>query len=536
MRHRTMTAAFLAAGLLVGLAACGGEDDDATEPAGADDAASDDTAADASGDEATDGGESAARGGTLKLGIIQDLSSWDPSQAHVGHRLQPYQAPYDTLILREPDGTLSPMLATSWEYTDDSRTELSLDLRTDVTFSDGAAFDADAVVANIEHFMADPGPQVGQSSSIESVSAVDADTVAITLSEPNPAMEYFLSQALGLMGSPASLGTDEMDRTPVGTGPYVLVAGESVVGSQYVFEARDGYWNPDLQKWDRIELRLLSDATARINAVTTGEVDATLVDATTFDQAKGAGLDDLIYTVDVQGVLIFDRDGTIVPALAEPKVRQAINYAFDRENLLQQLAAGQGEVTSQFFGTSTAGYTPELDTAYSYDPEQAKALMAEAGYADGFTMDMPVVPGISDTIMTFVAQQLGDIGITVNQVPVQIADYQGELGSGKFPAAWFSLGQLPAWSSYDFVVSPDALYNPFDTTTPEEEALVERMRLGGDDGDAAAKELGQYLVDEAWFAWWYRPAQLYFYDGSKVSVEAQDGMAVPAIYNYTPAG
>ena len=85
-----------------------------------------------------------ARGGTLTLGQLGDLASWDPSQAHVGHALVPYQLVYDTLILREPDGSSSPMLATEWSYNDD-RTRLTVDLRTDVSFCDGEPFDAEAV-------------------------------------------------------------------------------------------------------------------------------------------------------------------------------------------------------------------------------------------------------------------------------------------------------------------------------------------------------------------------------------------------------
>jgi hypothetical protein len=84
---------------------------------------------------------------TLTLAVVADVTSWDPAQAHVGHQLQPYQPVYDTLIQREPDGTLSPMLATAWAYNDD-RTELTLDLRTGVTFSDGTTFDAAAAKAN----------------------------------------------------------------------------------------------------------------------------------------------------------------------------------------------------------------------------------------------------------------------------------------------------------------------------------------------------------------------------------------------------
>jgi peptide/nickel transport system substrate-binding protein len=518
---RTLAPAAVAAVVALSLSACGGG-----------------TAAPST--ESQDGQEAqapgdAARGGTLTLGILQEPASWDPAQAHVGHMLQPFQAAYDTLLLREPDGTLAPMLATEWAYTDEAKTVLSLELRTDVTFSDGAPFDAEAVVANVEHFQADNGRQAAQAAAIDTVTAVDADTVEIVLSAPDPAMEYYLSQALGLMGSPASLGTDEMDRLPVGTGPYVMVAEQSVVGSQYVFTAREDYWNPELQRWDQITMKFLADVTSRVNALVSGEVDAALLDATTYQQAEAAGKALLEYGTDWQGLLLMDRDGAVDEALADVRVRQAINHAFDREAMLAQVGGGKGEVTSQVFGTATEGYDPELDDYYSYDPERAKELLAEAGYADGLTIEMPVITPGGETIMTFVTQQLADVGITVQQTSAPAADYVANLGQGKWGAAWFSLFQGPDWVAVQQIISTDALYNPFDSTTPEVAAAIEALRAGGDDSAEAAAEINRVVTENAWFAPWFRPSQLYFHDPAKVVVEPQIQMAVPAIYNYAPA-
>lgn len=521
MKSRKMTLVTLSTVSLLALGACGGG---AGGTSGGDGGAG-----------GTAGGGGGGQGGTLKLGILQEPASWDPAQAHVGHALQPYQAAYDSLLLREPDGTLEPMLATAWSYADDTNMAMTLDLRTDVTFSDGAPFDAAAVVANIEHFKADNGRQAAQAAAIESVTAVDEDTVELTLSRPDPALEYYLSQALGLMGSPQSLGTDEMDRVPVGTGPYTMVADQSVSGSQYVFAARDDYWNPDLQHWDQIDMRFLQDVTSRVNALASGEVDAALLDATTNQQAESAGKELLEYGTDWSGLLLMDRAGTVSEALADVRVRQAINYAFDREAMLQQIAGGFGEVTSQVFGTETTGYDPELDEYYTYDPDKARDLLADAGYGDGLTIEMPVLTPGFETIMTFVTQQLADVGITVQQTSVPAADYVPALAQGKFAAAPFNLFQGPSWVATQQIISTDAVYNPFDTTSPEVEALIERERLGGDDADAAAKELNRLVTEEAWFAPWYRPSQLYFYDASKVAVEPQIQMAVPSIYNYTPA-
>lgn len=483
----------------------------------------------------TSGTAASTRGELLTLGIVQEPASWDPAQAHVGHRLQPFQAAYDSLILRAPDGSYEPMLATEWGYTDETNLVFSLDLRTDVTFSDGAAFDAEAVVANLDHFKTENGPQAGQAAAVASASAVDEDTVEITLSQPDPALEYYLSQALGLMGSPEALGTDEIDRTPVGTGPYVMDAAQAVVGSQYVFKAREDYWNPDLQKWNQITLKLLADVTSRVNGLVSGEVDATLLDATTYQQAQGGGFELLEYGTDWMGLLLFDRDGALSPALADVRVRQAINYAFDRDALLQEIGGGFGETTSQVFGPDSTAFLPELEGYYTYDPDKARELLADAGYADGLTIELPVFTPGGETIMTFVTQQLADIGITVTQTSVPGADFQGLLGQGKFPGSWFSLFQGPSWVAYSQMLSTDALYNPFDSTDPVVEAAVEELRVGGDEAVDAAQAINKFVTEEAWFAPWFRPSQLYFLNSDKVTAVPQSQMAVPSIYNYSPA-
>lgn len=480
------------------------------------------------------GGEAPARGEALDLGIVQEPASWDPAQAHVGHRLQPFQVPYDTLILREPDGTLVPMLATDWNYTDEARLVFEMNLRDDVTFSDGSPFNAAAVVANIEHFKEDNGPQAGMAKFIDSAEATGDYAVKLTLSQPDPALEYYLSQALGLMGCPEHLGTDEMDRLPIGTGAYTMVAEESVVGSQYVFVAREDYWNPELQKWNNITLKLLPDVTSRINALITNEVDATLLDGTTYEQAEGSGMTGLIWTVDWQGLLLFDRDGALNPALEDVRVRQAINYAFDREGLLQQVTGGHGEVTSQVFGPASSAYMEELDTRYTYDPDKARELLAEAGYADGFDLELPLLTPGGETIMAFVEQQLTDIGIRVTLTQVPGADYQGELGKGNFAAAWFSLFQGPTWVAYQQLLSDTTLFNPFKSSAQEIVAAASVLQLGDD--VVPAQAINAYVTENAWFAPWYRPAQLYYYNADVVSVVPQTQMAVPAIYNYSPAG
>ncbi|MBT2550997.1 ABC transporter substrate-binding protein [Arthrobacter sp. ISL-65] len=469
---------------------------------------------------------------TLTLGTVQEIRSWDPAQAHVGHILQPYQAAYDSLILREPDGKLSPMLATDWKY-NDTNTKLTVDLRTDVTFSDGAKFDAEAAKANLDHFKTANGPQMAQLTAVSDVAVVDADTIELNLTQPDPSLEYYLSQAAGLMGSPKALGTEGIKTEPVGSGPYVMDKAATVKDSQSVFTARKDYWNKDIQKFEKVTFKTLTDLTARTNALVSGQVDATLLDPKTGKQAEGAKMKLASNQVDWQGLLLLDRDGTKNAALGNVKVRQAINYAFDRKTIVDQVLLGQGTPTSQPFGKESGAWTEELENYYSYDPAKAKALLKEAGYETGVTLDVPAVPGF-ETQLAVIKQQLNDIGITLNVGAAITNTYTSDISAQKFTSILFSLFQGEPWVATNQIISTKALYNPFKNTTPELQAKIDAVEKGGKDAGKLAQEVNKYVVEQAWFAPLYRVNQMYYHN-SKIAVEPQIQQAVPSLYNYSPA-
>jgi peptide/nickel transport system substrate-binding protein len=474
-------------------------------------------------------------GGTLNLGYLNEPTSFDPAQAQEGHFMAYYQGVYDSLILRKPDGELAPMLATEWEYNDD-KTELTLKLRDDVTFSDGAKFDADAVKANIEHFQTAGGPQASTLTSVTGVTVVDATTVTLELSAPDPALLICLSNAAGLMGSPEALGTDAIKTEPVGSGPYTLVRTETTIGSQYTYATNPDYWYPELQHYEKIVFKVLPDITARYNALLSGEVDATRLDATTGASAEGAGLTPYAQAVNWQGLMIFDRAGQIVPALADPKVRQAINLAIDKEGILSGLFDNRGTLTEQIFGKASSAFDAALDETYSYDPEEAKKLLAEAGYPDGFAFTSVTAAAAMDpTLVAVLKDNFAAVGITADFVEVPISDYLTEVTSGKYPIAWFALFQPSSWLTIQQALAPDALYNPLKYQDPTVDSLINDIQFAADEETeaAAAQELNAYIVDQAWFNPWFTP-DLLWYANDKVKIELQVEQGSPSIYNYSP--
>ncbi|MFV0374932.1 ABC transporter substrate-binding protein [Microbacterium sp.] len=480
---------------------------------------------------APDGADSAP---LLVLASLMEPASWDPAQANEGHPAPIYQSVYDTLIKREPDGELSPMLATKWTSSEDGLA-LDLDLRTDVTFTDGAPFNADAVKANIEHFQTANGPLQGSLAAVSGVEVVDEDTVTLTLNSPDPDLPYSLSNAAGYMGSPVALGTAEIAAAPVGTGPYVLDQKRSVVGSTIILTRNEDYWGEELP-FDEVEFRVLADETARLNALTSGQVDyAPLNRAASAIQAEAAGLSAPKLSVDWSGLIFFDRDGTLLPELADVRVREALAIAIDAEALVDVGWEGRGVATSQVFGPDSEGYSADLDGAYAYDPARAKKLLAEAG-ASNLEFTLPMSGVFEPVIYDAIIQNWQDIGVTVNRHQWGPGEAIGSMLGGEYPIVFMSLSQRSDWGTTQFLLAPDAPWNALKSTDPDLEALIAAYPLADEAGRAdVARQINEWVVDNVWFAPVMRPDAFNFH-GDKIQLTPQVQQAVPSIYNFAPAG
>ena len=487
-----------------------------------------------SGGSATASTGGSTSGQTLKIGALQDLKSFDPAQAHIGHPLQYYQPVYDSLLRRQPDGTLVPMLAASWKYNAD-KTVLTLTLQKDVKFTDGTPVDAAAVKVNLDRFISGNGPDASTMELVSKVETQGSDTIVLSLKAPDPSLLENLANEDSFIASSKAIDGGKIATDPVGSGPYVYDAKDSVVSSQYVFTKNANYWDPSLQKYSEIIIKPYTDNNAMLNALLSGQVNAADIAVKSAAQAKGAGFTEYTYGTDWQGLLIFDRDGAVVPALKSVKVRQAMNYAIDSAALLKQVNLNMGTVTSQVFGPTTTAYEKSLDNAYPYDPAKAKQLMQEAGYGSGFSVSMPSVAGFMDPALTAgISQYLGAIGIKVNWVNVAAADFVSDLAQGKFPMGWFSLFQGSPWTAANQILTPNATYNPKHTTDPKVEALIKTIQTGSaSEQAAAAKKLNEYITQQAWFVPFYRPDFTFFTD-KHTTTQPQAQQAVPSIYNYAP--
>ena len=471
----------------------------------------------------------------MTLGLILPPSSFSAQNSNWANQSPYMQAVYDTLLKADPKGAIEPDLATKWSYNGD-KTKLTLTLRDDVTFTDGTKFTADVAAQNLLRFKKGTSPNASFLVNLDDAKAIDATHVELDLSQPDPAVLTYLTQDAGLQESPKAFTKSDVETVPVGSGPYVLDSKNSVSGSSYLFTANKDYWNKSDQHYAKIVMNVYADGTALLNAIQGGQVNAAATfDNSTVDQIKAAGFGVNPLELNWEGLILGDRDGTITPALKNPLVRQAINYAFDRKALLKAVASGYGTVTQQIFPTTSPSYQKSLDSMYSYDPAKAKKLLAQAGYPNGFSVTMPSASALGASNFALIKQQLADVGITVSYEDLQVNDYITALVSGKYSMALMVLQQDPTdWQLASFQIDKAATFNGFHTDDATVQGYISTIQTGStSEATAAGKKLNAFITEQGWFAPWFRP-QLSFVSDASTQVTVQAGNAVPYLWNIKP--
>ncbi len=470
---------------------------------------------------------------TLALAATIDNNSFDRAQLQIGNIMQFWSPVFDTLLVREPNGDLSPNLATEYTYNADNSV-LTLKLREGVAFTDGTPFDGEAVKANIEYLKNGAGQNSFMVAAVSEVEVVSPTEVNLHLSEPDPGLLQNLAVVGGAMASPATLGNEAAAGAPIGSGPYIYDAANSRIGQQYIYNRNPDYWNAEAFDFERVTITPINDQVARLNALKSGQIDAGMSEARAVADAEANGL--VVNRVDVDwfGLTIADREGKITPALADPRVRQALNMAFDGKSILEFVELGYGQLSDQIFPETSEAYVPELTDRYAFDPEAAKALLAEAGYPDGFELLLPETNGFA-AFYPIIEKYLNDIGITVKWEKVAPNATIVELRSGKFPAFLFQFGYQGTWSEFRKFGYPESPWNPSKVADQGLLELLDKAQYAtGDEQLALFKEVNTYMVENAFFAPMYRRDTIYL-TNKETKVEMQTTNVVPPIRNYSKA-
>lgn len=481
------------------------------------------------------GGTAGTANPDLVLGNIVPPQTLDANNMNWGNQSIYAQAIFDTLLRQNPNGTdVEPALATKWSYNAD-KTVLTMTLRKDVTFTDGTKFTADVAAKNLIRFRDGTSPQRAKAAGIVDVKAVDDTTLQITLNRADPAFLTYLTQAAGLVESPASFTAANVATNPIGSGPYILDTKSTVVGTSYTFTKNPRYWDTGLQHYKTVTVKIFTDATSLLNALRGNQLNASAInDNSLLPQTEQAGYKTLPLFQSMVGLFLFDRGGTVTPALKDVRVRQAINYALNTSAFLQAVGLGYGKLTHQPFRAGTQGWVKSLNTTYSYDPKKAKELLAEAGYPNGFDLNMPSSGALPQALFPLVQQQLGDVGIRVTYTDVGANLIPNLLGA-KFSAAYFQLQQDPIPSQLvTFMLAPNATWNPFKYSDPKSAELIAAVQAGGSGEKAAAEALNTYVTDQAWFDPWYT-VQTSMVTDKKTHVTINQGNAFPNLWDIAPA-
>lgn len=359
-----------------------------------------------------------------------DITTLDPAIGYDWQNWSMIKSLFGRLLDYEPGTTnIVPSVAERYEVSDDG-TVYTFYLRPDVTFHNGRAVTAEDVKYSLERTInpetKSPGQGFysnlvgfdemvdGSASEVSGIEVIDPQTVQISLKQPDAAFLHIV--AINFSGivpkEEVEKYGDDFGKNPVGTGPYKFVSWE--LGKKLVLERNPDYFVPCVPKLDQLVFEVGQEPTVALLRLERGEVDvlgdgippSRFVDFTSNEKTK-----DLV----VRGTQMqtgYVAINTRVEPFTNPKVRQALNMAINKEKIVQ-LVNGRAEVATQILPPLMPGHDPNY-TGYAYDPEKAKALLTEAGFPNGFTTQLFATntdpnPRIAQSIQ----QDLAAIGITV---------------------------------------------------------------------------------------------------------------------------
>ena len=395
--------------MMLSLGACSGDSGSS--------AANPDAASGAPGGEASqaDEGETSA-GGVLRIGAaVQVESLGHPGTTTTSQELFASSPAVETLCRYDQTGTLTPWLCKSYETDSDALT-LTVVLNEGIEFHDGTPFNAEAVKANWEDFIASGRNEL---ASIESIEVTDEYTVVAHLNAWDNAIADNALYLAGQMVSPTYLeenGAEAAARNPVGTGPYVFK--EWQTGVSTVYGRNDNYWIEGQPYLDGIEIIYFADATTLTSAFSSGEVDV-LYQANSdqyamFNEAEGISSINGDYVMGTSFLgLFFDCTSETSPT-ADLNVRKAICYGIDMDAICDAIQ-GNGHIvrTNQWSPAGSWSWNPDTE-GYPYSVEDAKAALAESAYPDGCTVKFVYTTSPMWKMVGEIMQaQLSEVGITV---------------------------------------------------------------------------------------------------------------------------
>ncbi len=316
---------------------------------------------------------------------------------------------FEGLTRMDESGAVGPMLARDWVISEDGQS-YRFNLEPGVKFHDGTTFDSADVKFNVERNASDDSTNKFKAlfESVASVETPDANTVILNLKAPSAVFAFQLAQAPAAMAGPESAQTNATN--PIGTGPYKFVRwtkGDSVDLTKF-----DGHRNAANVQIKTARFRFINDAAAQVAALLAGDLDymPSLSAPEMFSQFEN-NLDFTALQGTTEGETILAMNNKAV-ALSDVRVRRALMHAIDREGVIATAGAGYGTAIGTHFAPHQPAYL-DLTGIYPYDPDKARALLAEAGYGSGLELSLRLPPpSYARRGGEVIAAMLAEVGVT----------------------------------------------------------------------------------------------------------------------------
>ncbi len=419
---------------------------------------------------------------------------------------------YDPLVFQDNEGNIGPGLAERWEISDDG-TEYTFYLRQGVTFHNGEPFTADDVIATWEYGKGEGSAWPDRYSIAETVEKIDDYTVKVTTDGPKPLLLITMHDFWSIIPDEymAEVGVEGFQEHPIGTGPFMFV--EWIKGDRITYKANPDYWREGMPKVETLIFRPIPESSTRVAAIQTDEID--VVQRLSAEEAQGllgeAGVRVIKYPVARIFYIAFNNltSGVGLPT-EDPLVRQAMNHAVDVDAIIDALFSGFGKRASGYVATGEMAYGNV--SPFSYDPDKAAELLAEAGYADGFEIDMACPAGAYgsfEEVCEAVVGYLSEVGITVNLEIMESGHYWNLEAAKELPPLFGDSWADESGEAYNrlrgALGGDDAPYSAW--SDPEIDRLLGEIAIEVDIARRTAlyEELQVYMQENPPFIYLYEP-------------------------------
>jgi ABC-type transport system substrate-binding protein len=342
-------------------------------------------------------------------------TSWDPVTSTAGWDVHVLGLVYASITTLDPAGDVKPGLASSWKYGADGKS-VTFTLRPGLKFTDGTPLNAEAVKENITRAQKQANSTIASELAVISKVVVNSPTsFTLDLTQTDYQVPYLLAGKDGMMVSPAAFEhVGSIPTSPVGAGPFKLTS--YVPDSHADLVRNPGYWDASQIHVANFTVQDITEPSQIMAALQSGQVNVAYIFGNQVAAAKAAGLRIAVIPSEVVNEL--DIQTTTKP-FNNPDVVKAINYAINRQAIVQVQASGYGTPAYQPFPKGFVGYDGGLANLYPYDPAKAKKLLAQAGYPHGIKITLDSV-SIDDPLAEQIQGQLAQAGITatIKDVPI----------------------------------------------------------------------------------------------------------------------